>query len=393
MTLRTPSRRCGVSAAVILLLAEGLAAAALAEPQVVAELQADLDYQGAVHSIAFDESGDAWMATGQTLYKVQGGRAQVIDVAPGRYDQITLAPGGGIYARLVAGGVPAGLFTVELVKIPREPIAELRLPDSPYGFGAIYLGGAGDLIVTVTPLDDSEGLGGRFRYVFWSREGRMLSETTLDGRRTAVVDVAGHALLLLGEKDALALSNEGQQLWKLDGAFRKGALAAKGTIALLNPANAIDEVHVVRKGNATPIKMRSPVYDLALAANGSVGAVAINEGELSFVSPGTCERSSCKLRPVSALFLDGRTFLISAIRFVDQATLAVGMIQRVGEASPFSWPSAAALVVNTSGGVMFRTSIKLEQPATWAPFIDVSYGARFFAAHTPHRALFVRLDR
>ena len=364
-----------------------------AEPRLVADLRAGRDYQGPVYSIAF-EGARAWMATREKLYKVQDGRARVVDVAAGKYDRLALAPGGGIYARLVTGGVPGGLFRVQLVTIPQgREVGELRLTNLPFGAGELYLGGAGQLIVTVTPLDDREGLGGRFQYVFWSREGKKLSEIVLDGLRTGVVDAAGKALLLLGEKDAITLNNEGSKLWSLDGSFRNGALGKDGDVALLNPAqeNAIDEVHVVWDRRATtPIKMRSTVYDLALAADGSVGAIAIDKGELFFVSPTSCREAQCTLKAVRQFVHPN--FLISAIRFVDAKTVAVGVIQHLGAGN---WPRAAAFAVNTtSGDVLFKSNdIPLEQPAMWSPSIDASYGVPFFAAYTPHRALLVSVDR
>jgi hypothetical protein len=396
MTLGTrPSAFGRDSAAIAFLLAAiFVAGVALARPSLVAELVRDRDYEGAVQSVVFDASGDAWMATRQALYRVRDGKSQRVDAAAGKYDQLALAPGGGLYARLVAGRGQGGLFTVELVQIPQKPIAKLRLPDFPFGFKAVYLGRAGRLIVTVSPLDGPERLDGDFLYVFWSGEGKILAKVTLEGLRSGVVDVGGDALLLLGGSDAIAFSRVGKQLWKLDGKFRNGVLAASGTVALLNPAakKSIREVHVFQNGTVTPLTMRSPVYDLALAADGSDGAVAIDEGELFFVTPRSCERQQCALRAASRLPIEG-TFLISAMRFTGPTTVAIGVINRVGATSPFTYPSAAALAVNTSGKVLFRTGVTLEQPATWAPSIDVTYGVQFFAAHTQQRALIVRLDR
>ncbi len=396
MTLATRScwhRRA--AAALVLLGAELIVACdGPAEPTLVAELQVDQDYQGAVQSIAFDSSGDVWMATGQTLYKVQADKPQAVDAVAGKYDRLALAPSGGIYAKLVTGSVPAGLFTVQLVETPKKQIAELRLPDFPFGFGALYLGGTGQLIVTASPLDSLEGLGGRFLYVFWSSDGRKLSTVTLDGLHVGIVDAGGNALLLLGDKDAMALSNEGKQLWKLDGRFRNGALAANGTVALLNPGQKQDigEVRVFSKGKVTSIKMPSAVYEMALAADGSIGAVAIDDGKLFFVSPASCERPPCGLKEVPPLPVDG-TFLITATRFVNPTTLAIGVIQYVGAAPRLTFLAGAALAINTSGKVLFKTNFKLEQPATWTPALDVSYDAPFFGAHTPDRALIVSLGR
>ena len=361
-------------------------------PVLITELEIDRDYRGPVHSIAFDAKGVAWIATPEVVYKVaQGGKPEPVESTPRKYFQRALAPRGGLYAGLVTENVPGGLFTIELVPLSGGPEVRLRHKDFPFGFGELYLGGAGELIVTATPLDSVERLGGRFLYIFWSRSGQPLSQVTLMGRRTGVVDVAGNALLLLGETEAIAFSKEGQELWRLDESFRMGALAADGRLALLNPAekSRISEVHVVESGKVTRIDMRSTVYELALTADGSVGAVAVNEGGLSFISPETCIRSLCEPRAVESLPVApvGGTFLISSMRFVNSTTLVVGVIRRVGDPSDYIYPSGAVLVVPTSGQPVFVKDVALKQRATWAPLIDVTYGLQYFAARTPHKAL------
>lgn len=305
-----------------------------------------------------------------------------------------MAPGGGIYAWLVPGKAASGLFTVRLVKIPKEPIAELRLKEFPFGFSTLYLGGAGRLIVTKTPLDNVEGLGGDFLYVFWSSKGGINSKVTLKGRRMGVVDVAGDALLLLGEQDAIAFRNDGTKIWELKGNYRRGALADGGSVALLNPApgDATREVHVYKDHVGTHIiKMPTPVHDLALAADGSEGAIAVDEGGLFFIFPQLCGHDGCTPRKASFLPDDDRAFFITAVQFVDPRTVAIGVIQRVGTGPRFKFPAGAIFAVNTEGTVLFDAPVTLKQPATWTPSIDVTYGVPFFAAHTPHRALLVSL--
>ena len=89
--------------------------------------------------------------------------------------------------------------------------------------------------------------------------------------------------------------------------------------------------------------------------------------------------------------VDG-TFFITAIRFINAATIGVGVIQRLGTAPSFTFPAGAVLAVTTAGKVVFNKSVALEGPPSWAPLIDVTFGNRFFAAHSPRKALFVRLD-
>lgn len=398
LTGTRPFRRSCASAALALVLAQLVLSCAtpptLSKPGIDADLRVGSDYQGPVRRIAFDGSGDAWMATDRTLYRVREGKAEALDPAVGRDTQLALAPGGRVYAWLLQGTAPAGLFTVQLLEIPKKPLAELRLPEFPFGFGTLYLGGDGRLIVTATPLQDAEGLGGEFLYVFWSSDGQMLSRVILEGPRIGVMDEAGEALLLLGKSDAIAFRNDGQQLWRLDGRFRKGALAAQGTVALLNPAetNVSDEVHVYRNGNVTRVKLSSSVYALALAADGSEGAVGIGTGELFFVAPKSCQATACKLRN-AGLNLD-TPYMITALRFIDSTTVAIGRIKRVGTKPPYLFPEGAVVAMSTSGGVsLFERTVPLEQPATWSPTIEVTYGLPFFAAHTPDSALFVSLRR
>ena len=86
-------------------------------PALITELEVDQDYQGPVHSIAFDAKGDAWIATPEAVYKVvRGEKPKPVDCTSKKYLQRALAPGGGLYAGLVTGSVPGGLFTVELCR-------------------------------------------------------------------------------------------------------------------------------------------------------------------------------------------------------------------------------------------------------------------------------------
>jgi hypothetical protein len=87
------------------------------------------------------------------------------------------------------------------------------------------------------------------------------------------------------------------------------------------------------------------------------------------------------------------TYYISAIQFLDKKTVALGVFQATGTAPNVTYETGAALAVTTSGKVKFRQPIKLSQPATWSPLIDVTYGMPDFAAYTPETAVFVRVDR
>jgi hypothetical protein len=362
------------------------------QPVVIADLQIGRDYQGPVRRIAFDDSGEAWMATSEALYRVENGKPLEVDKRDQAGRQLLVAPDGGLYAWLIPGEQPPYLRYVELFELPKKPIATLRLPEHPYGFGTLYLGGSGNLIVTVTPLDSAEGLAGDFLYVFWSKEGIILSRAILAGPRIAVTDISGGALLLLGASDAVAFRNDGRELWRLTGRFRKAALAGNGNTALLNPAEkrSIHEVHVFQKTRVTTVTMPAPVYDLALTADGSQGAVGIGTGEILFIAPQTCNGVTCA--PPRSSGIADSSYKITMLRFVSEQVLAVGKIKEVGVAPRLEYPEGALAALSVAGDVLIERSVPLEQPATWSPSIDASYGATVFGAHTPHRAYIVRLN-
>lgn len=364
----------------------------LVAPAVSGEivLTTNLDYRGPVHRVAFESSGQvAWLATPRVLYEVRDKKAQEVDTGPSGEAKLHLAPGGSVYAWLVGGDAPNGLFTVELGTLPPNPLAKLRLKDFPFGFTALYLGERGRLIATATPLNDPEGLEGKFLYVFWSSDGKRLHDITLEGYHVGVVDATGTALVLLGKAEAIAFSAIGKQLWRHTGSYRKAAIAKDGNVALLNPAqkNGIQEVHARSGNQVATLKMPSAVHHLALSDDGSKGAIAIDQGRLFLLAPQTG-----KVKEVPFLPAD-KTFFVTALRFLDDNTLAVGAIQRTGNAPRFDYPNIAVVALNASDGkVLFQSKFPLEQPTTYTPSIDVTYGVRRFAAHTPHKTFLIEID-
>jgi hypothetical protein len=375
-----------------------LSCATSAPPTRVAqvdEFELGTDYQGAVQRVAFDASGNAWIVTTRTLYRATGGTLEAIDTVAVRSDKLSIAPAGSRYVKLTQGEAPASLFTGELVETPKKPVAKLRLNEFPHGFVSIFLGGDGRLIVTISPLQDPEGLRGDFLYVFWSRDGNELARVVLDKRLAPVVDVTGEAILLMGETDAIAFRNDGQRLWKLDGRYRAGALAGKGTIALLNPAEqrGISEVRVYDNGRLTSVGTAAPVSALALTADGSMGAVGLTTGEVHVVSPPSCDTTTCKpLRKVMGLD-ESLTYAVTSLRFVDTKVLAIGRIQGEGPEPQVVYRGAEVVATTIdSSQALFRRVLPLDQPATWSPTLDATFGLRTFAAYTPRRALLVTLE-
>src|SRR5262245_40535603 len=109
MTLASCSRRCNrVVATIASFLAPGLThCVAQDRPELIADIPLEI---AATQNVAFDASGDVWLATRHALYKVRDGRPEVVDEVPQRYDRIALAPAGGLYARLQA--IPGGTYTI-----------------------------------------------------------------------------------------------------------------------------------------------------------------------------------------------------------------------------------------------------------------------------------------
>jgi hypothetical protein len=139
-------------------------------------------------------------------------------------------------------------------------------------------------------------------------------------------------------------------------------------------------VHVFRNGRARTIKLTAPVHDLAITPDGSVGAAAISGGFLTFIKPHTCDTGPCEEATVR-LQIAG-TYFITSVRFIDNLKAAVGVIRRSDDKPPV-YPSGAILAVAShTGKIVASHDVKLEQPATWEPLVDVTVGAPMFGGHT-----------
>jgi hypothetical protein len=154
-------------------------------------------------------------------------------------------------------------------------------------------------------------------------------------------------------------------------------------------------VRVYNHGQVTTVSLRDSVYDLALSADGSLGAAGIGTGEVLLLAPRSCKASRCNPpRKVTGLD-ESATYLVTSLRFVDKKTLATGRIQREGAEPNVVYPAAevvATSIASDSSQSLFRRVIPLEQPATWSPVVDATLGIRAFAAYTPRTALVVSLE-
>jgi hypothetical protein len=382
------------------MLAWGLASFARAAPQSkqptprrtpVWEVQNQRDLRGAVQSAAFDEaSGTAYLATLANLYEVQDGKVRPVSKPPAPGAQVQLAPGGKLFAWLVPDQRPQGMYDILLMDITGRRLAELRLDDPPLGFGALVLGHEGRLIVTATPLDDPQGVHGRFQYSFWSRDGKLLERVVRPQREIPVAGADGASLLLLGEKEANAYAADGKRLWTLDGRFRKGAIAREGRVALLNPAErkAIDQVHVFSgQGRPGVVKMPTPVHHLRLSPDGAAAVVGGDRGRYFFLDPGTRRVSEGAKVPVeSGLFL-------SDLQLVDRDTVAIGVLKRRGKEPRHTWPQGAVVVLNRAGRTLMRAEYPISEPLASRPAVSASYGVPMVVTFTLDTAQLWALGR
>jgi hypothetical protein len=133
------------------------------------------------------------------------------------------------------------------------------------------------------------------------------------------------------------------------------------------------------------------VYDLAITPDGSLGAVATGAGKLSIINlrPNMVGAVSVRQLPPMPIL---STHYITAVRFIDRDSLAVGVIQAYGPRPWARFYAGAVLVLKTSGEPTIQRAIELPEPATWSPALDVNFGSPIFAAYTPKSAIFVKIQ-
>lgn len=311
------------------------------------------------------------LATLGSLYEVRDAKAVALIKRPAPEARIMLAPGGGVYAWLIPNRKPEALYSAQLKDMGGNVLANLTIEEPPYGFSILCLGFRGRLIVTATPLDDWQGIRGRYLYTFWNVEGKVLRKLVRSTRGIGILSGDGTAFLLLDEKEATAYSPDGTLLWRLDGKYRKGAIADAGKLALLNPAprEEIDCVHLFT-GSAKPTVLRvpTPVHHLRVAPDGSVGVVGGDRGRYFFLDPGAGKLEEGKRLPFAAeLFL-------TDLELVNRETLALGVLLRQGDRPRHTWPRGGLVVVSRRGEILFRREYPIREPLSSRPAVDVTFG-------------------
>jgi hypothetical protein len=363
--------------------------------EVLWRLLTDKDYQGPVQRAAVDREGKVtYLATMATLYEVQNGKVEPISRRPEKEARLALAPGGGAYAWLLPHPSGHGLFYVRIFDISGKKIAELSLKD--YGFNTLHFDHKEKLLVTASPLDDWNGIRGRFQFNFWSWRSETVRKVVLDGRRVGIPDPAGETILLLGKEDAVAFSASGKQGRPFPGKYRKAAVAKEGKLALLNPSSPREtrEVHIFRdiaktEGEPVPVKAEipTPVHDLILTPDGSSAVVVGDRGRYFLLDP-----STGNFREGTRLPFEG-TFYITNLKYVDANTLAMGVLHREGEPPKVTWPKGTILVIDLKGKVIFKEDLLIQRASAGEPHIDVAYGSRFIVGYTKEKTMLIELKQ
>jgi len=358
--------------------------------KVAYELRTHKELPAPVQRAAIDpELHTVRLATRGNLYKMEKKAAQPVTKGPAPNAQLVLAPGGLVYAWLVPAGGPAQLWDIHLRSISDDFLAKLKPEEAPHGFGAIYLGFRGKLIVTVTPIDDWQGIHGRFRYTFWNLKGRALNVLIRPTCETGIMATDGKSFLLLGREEAAAYSPSGKQLWRLKGRYRNGAIAGDGYLALLNPSSRkqLNQV-VVFSGSGKPavLDMPTPVHHLVLAPDGSA-VVGGDRGRYFFLDPAKARFKEGKRLP-----FDAELFL-SELGFVDHDTLAIGVLQREGDPPRHSWPRGGLAIVKRSGEILFRKEYPISRPISSRPAVNMTFDVPIVIGFTLDMTVRIDLGR
>ena len=366
-----------------------------AQPVDVRELQVGKDLQGPVQRVAFDTSGVPWITTTQSLYKYEHGTVSAIEKIGGSVSRIVLMRGGDLYARLTTG--KAGGFGVELRELrnPDRVVAALGTGSQPSGFDTLFAGPAGKVIVTAAALENLEGISGAFAYSFWTPAGNLLATKKLEGPRIGILDETGEAILLLGANDAIAFDKGGSELWRVPGNFRNGVLAGRGHVALLNPAESIEEVHVVHASTnlaITVARMPGPVHEMTSTPDGSLAAIATNLGKVTLLETNSCRDAKCSSSREMPSLPIGNTYYITSVKYIDRATVVLGVIEQTENPPNAKFGTGHVVVASVVGKVLFDQRLALPPSAAWSPLLDVTFGERIFGAYTADRVFIVEVN-
>jgi hypothetical protein len=393
----------GVIVPLLLICLTALPSPANAEGRQVWTVPGKGEQFAPVQSAAFDrERGTVYLATLGNLFEVRDGMPHLVAEPPVSGAQILLAPGGELFAWLLPNDqsfpeviserrepvAVGGPYLVNLMDLSGERLTELRHEKPPFGCGALILGHQGRIIVTIAALDDWQGVHGRYRYTFWRRDGEMLANVVRPEREIPVAGADGRSLLLLGKKEALAYTNDGKLIWRLDGRFRKAAIGSWGKLALLNPADkkAINQVLIYDGSEPKVAEIPTPVHHLRLAPDGSTAVVGGDRGRYFFLEPGGAQVKEGRRLPFEA------NLFISDLELIDRETVAVGVLLGMGEPPRQTWARGGLVVVNRDGKIQYRSEHTISEPLASRPGLDATYELPYVIGFTLDMAVLVELE-
>ena len=364
-------------------------AQSLNQGKVIWELITGDNLLSPVQRAAFAPKNETvYLATFGNLYAVKDGLARSVMQPPEPDARFGLAPGGKLSAWLIPVEGEEPYWDVYIRDLSSKAQIQLKPREAPKGFGGLYLGYQGNLIVTFTPLDDWRGITGRYRYTFWSRDGQPIVKVIRPTPALAVVASDGSSLMLLGEKEATAYSAKGEKLWNIEGNFRKGAIAQGGDIALLNPS-AIKEINLVLivlgPEKMQKQEMPTPVHQLHLTPDGKGAIVGGDRGRYFYLVPENGQFKEGKRLPFD------REIFITEIEFVDHDTLAFGVLQREGDPPKHTWPLGGIAVINRDGKILFRKEFEIKDSYASRPAVDAAFGEAKIIGFTMDRTVLVEL--
>ena len=344
------------------------------------------EFRGPVIRAAIDETrGSVFLATRATLYEVREGKPRVYAERPSDDAKLILAPGGKVFAWLQTLPGTLELFTVELrfVDNPDRRVTLKPAKGPAPGFLSLILGFQGRLIVTVTPHQQAMVQQPPLRYSFWNTDGNLVKEIDLDDVSDPMVDPSGRSLLLLGRESAVAFSNSGERLWDQRGRYRKGAISFGGTTALLNSAEAINDVVLVVNREPRHLRFATPVHHLVLPLEGAVGFIAGDRGRYAFVDLKTAklQEGRVPLQQFSYIF---------STEFLDPTAIVAGVLHPADESLKHGWPRGSIVAFDLRGNVKFLRTFDVSQATAGVPGVDALFGKRRFVGYTHERALAAR---
>lgn len=348
------------------------------------KLSASRDYQGAVVRGAA-EGDTIWLATRAALYAVRGEKAAAVSKRPHPDAHLLLAPGGQVYSWLIPIEGTHGLNHVELHFTDGRAPVRLEA-EREGGYSGVILGYRGNLVVTIVPLRDPEGVDGPFRYTFWSADGKRLNSIEVPDVTKPELDPEGKSLLLLGRTRADAYSPDGARLWSIDGGYRRGAIAGGGAMAMLNPAKGIQGVLFVRNGRAAQTaRFRTPVHLLTIAPGGVAAMVIGSRGAYAWADP-----ASGRIGETKQLAIEERLSYVFQAAWLARDMVALGVLHPADKSLRRGWPWATVIAVDRGGRARFQRTFRVNEPLSGEPGLATEFGSLRFLAFTREDAFFAQ---